>query len=104
MYPESCEYLWWVSVSAKLRVMTRGEIETVNEDDVGHLRISLLIVIGDLAFRVRRSGYFRDGKVWIEVYEADSLKVSKPIQDLLQDTSKVRHGGKSHYQGDKQGD
>ena len=35
MYPESCEYLWWVSVSAKLRVMTRGEIETVNEDDVG---------------------------------------------------------------------
>ena len=73
-YPESCEYLWWVSVSAKLRVMTRGEIETVNEDDVGHLRISLLIVIGDLAFRVRRSGYFRDGKVWIEVYEADSLR------------------------------
>ena len=58
MYPESCEYPWWVSVSAKLRVMTRGEIETVNEDDVGHLRISLLIVIGDLAFRVRRSGYF----------------------------------------------
>ena len=46
MYPESCEYLWWVSVSAKLRVMTRGEIETINEDDVGHLRISLLIVIG----------------------------------------------------------
>jgi hypothetical protein len=74
MYPESCEYLWWVSVSAKLRVMTRGEIETVNEDDVGHLRISLLIVIGDLAFRVRRSGYFRDGSVWIEVYDADSLK------------------------------
>jgi hypothetical protein len=54
--------------------MTRGEIETVNEDDVGHLRISLLIVIGDLAFRVRRSGYFRDGSVWIEVYDADSLK------------------------------
>jgi hypothetical protein len=73
-YPESCEYLWWVSVSANLRVMTRGEIETVNEDDVGHLRISLLIVIGDLAFRVRRSGYFREGKVWIEVYEADSLR------------------------------
>ena len=74
MYPESCENLWWVSVSAKLRVMTRGEIETVNEDDLGHLRISLLIVIGDLAFRVRRSGYFRDGSVWIEVYDADSLK------------------------------
>ena len=73
-YPESCEYLWWVGVSARLRVMTRGEIETVNEDDVGHLRISLLIVIGDLAFRVRRSGYFRDGSVWIEVYDADSLK------------------------------
>jgi hypothetical protein len=35
--------------------MTRGEIETIEEDDVGHLRISLLIVIGDLAFRVRRS-------------------------------------------------
>ena len=52
----------------KLSVMTRGEIETVNEDDVGHLRISLLIVIGDLAFRVRGSGYFRDGSVWIEVY------------------------------------
>jgi hypothetical protein len=54
-YPESCEYLWWLSVSVKLRTMTRGEIETIEEDDVGHLRISLLIVIGDLAFRVRRS-------------------------------------------------
>jgi hypothetical protein len=73
-YPESCEYLWWLSVSVKLRTMTRGEIETIEEDDVGHLRISLLIVIGDLAFRVRRSGYFRDGSVWIEVYDADSLK------------------------------
>jgi hypothetical protein len=78
MYPAACEYLWWLSVSVKLRVMTRGEIETVNEDDVGHLRISLLIVIGDLAFRVRRSGYFRDGSVWIEVYEADSLKSLNP--------------------------
>jgi hypothetical protein len=74
MYPAACEYLWWLSVSVKLRVMTRGEIETVNEDDVGHLRISLLIVIGDLAFRVRRSGYFRDGSVWLEVYDAYSLK------------------------------
>jgi hypothetical protein len=47
-YPESCEYLWWLSVSVKLRTMTRGEVETIEEDDVGHLRISLLIVIGDL--------------------------------------------------------
>ena len=73
MYPESCEYLWWLSVSVELRVMTRGEIETVNEDDVGHLRLSLLIVIGDMAFRVRRTGYVWGGKVWIEVYDADSL-------------------------------
>ena len=26
MYPESCEYLWWVSVSAKLRVMTEERL------------------------------------------------------------------------------
>ena len=74
MYAAACEYLWWLSVSVKLRIMTRGEIETIEEDEAGHLKISLLIVIGDLAFRVRRSGYFRDGSVWIEVYDADSLK------------------------------
>src|SRR5262245_59840519 len=74
MYPAACEYLWWLSVSVKLRIMTRGEIETIEEDDLEHLRISLLIVIGDLTFRVSRSGYFRDGSVWIEAYEADSLK------------------------------
>jgi hypothetical protein len=74
MYPAACEYLWWLSVSVKLRIITRGEIETIEEGDEGHLRISLLIVIGDLAFRVCRSGYFRDGSVWIEAYDADSLK------------------------------
>ena len=37
-------------------------------------RISLLIVLGDLAFRVRKTGYVWGGKVWIEVYDADSLK------------------------------
>jgi hypothetical protein len=74
MTPAACEYLWWLSVSVKLRIMTRGEVETINEPDRGHLRISLLIVLGDLAFRVRRTGYVWGGKVWIEVYDADSLK------------------------------
>jgi hypothetical protein len=68
------EYLWWLSVSVKLRIMTREEVETINEPDRGHHRISLLIVLGDLAFRVRRSGYHRGGNVWIEVHDADSLK------------------------------
>jgi hypothetical protein len=76
-YPESCEYLWWLSVSVKLRTMTRGEIETIEEDDVGHLRISLLIVIGDLAFRVQRSGYFRDGLD--RGLRSRLAQVSKPI-------------------------
>jgi hypothetical protein len=70
----ACEYLRWLGVSVKLRIMTRGEVETINEPDRGHLRISLLIVLGDLAFRVRRTGYVWGGKVWIEVYDADSLK------------------------------
>ena len=74
MTSAACEYLWWLGVSVRLRIMTRGEVETINEPDRGHLRISLLIVLGDLAFRVRRTGYVWGGKVWIEVYEADSLK------------------------------
>ena len=74
MTSAACEYLWWPGVSVRLRIMTRGEVETINEPDRGHLRISLLIVLGDLAFRVRRTGYVWGGKVWIEVYDADSLK------------------------------
>ena len=73
MTSAACEYLWWLGVSVRLRIMTRGEVETINEPE-GHLRISLLIVLGDLAFRVRRTGYVWGGKVWIEVYDADSLK------------------------------
>jgi hypothetical protein len=31
MTSAACEYLWWLGVSVRLRIMTRGEVETINE-------------------------------------------------------------------------
>ena len=31
--PAACEYLWWLGVSVKLRIMTRGEVESELEQD-----------------------------------------------------------------------
>ena len=99
MTSAACEYLWWLGVSVRLRIMTRGEVETINEpeDQSTNRPRRLGVPCAQDGVCLGREGLDRSLRRGL-------TEVDEPQEGLLQDTSKGQHGGESHYQSDKQGD